>query len=292
MDEFLANQDIRENSRKKYRDNLHVFIGWLTRNADLGNMQKQTIIAYKNWLIDSGRTPSTVDNYLAPVRQFFKFLAESDIHKNITVGVKSPKKSLTFSKDYLRVIQIGQLLSSINRNTEHGMRDFAMLNLMVRTGMRCIEVARANVADLKQEEGRWILYIQGKGRWAKDRALGLTDKIVNPIAEYITIHELNQSSPLFLNHSYVSRNTRITTLTISKIVKKYLRSIGIDTVKISAHSLRHTAAITALNNGADILAVFTMLGHSNIKTTMIYQRAIEEERGKDGTAIRLMDNAY
>lgn len=292
MDEFLANQDIRENSRRKYRDNLHVFIGWATRNADVRNLQKSDIIKYKQWLIDSNRTPSTVDNYLAPVRQFFKYLAECDICKNITSGVKSPKRSQGYSKDYLKPEQVIKLLSSINRATQQGLRDYAMINLMVRTGMRCIEVARSNVRDLRLEEERWMLYIQGKGKWAKDRALGVTVKIVNPIAEYINEHELQEDSPMFLNHSYVSHNTRITTVTISKIIKRYLRATGINTIKISAHSLRHTAAITALKNGADILAVKSMLGHSKVETTMIYQRALEEERGRDGTAIHAMDNAY
>ena len=292
MDDFLANQDIRENSRKKYRDNLHVFIGWLTRNANMADLKKEAIIRYKNWLIASGRSPSTVDNYLAPVRQFFKYLADCDIHKNIAVDVHSPKKGQGFSKEYLKPEQVVRLLSSINRTTHFGQRDYAIINLMVRTGMRCIEVSRANVRDLRLEDERWMFYIQGKGRWSKDRALGVTQKIVNPIAEYIGEHLSQEDSPMFLNHSCVSNNTRISTLTISKRVKKYLRSIGIDTVKVSAHSLRHTAAITALKSGADLLAVKSMLGHSKVETTMIYQRAIEEERGRDGTAIRLMDDAY
>jgi site-specific recombinase XerD len=292
LDEFLANQDIRENSRKKYRDNLHVFIQWLTVNADVRNPLKSDVIRYKEWLFENGKAPSTVDNYLAPVRQFFKYLAENDIHKNVTIGVKSPKKQDVYSKDYLKPENVNKLLACINKTTDQGLRDFAIVNLMVRTGMRCIEVSRANVSDLNIEEGRWMLKIQGKGRWSKDRVLGVTDKIVCPIAEYIGAHQLQNHSPLFLNHSYVSHNTRITTITISKMVKKYLRHIGIDTVKVTAHSLRHTAAITALKSGADILAVKSMLGHQKVETTMIYQRAIEEERGRDGTAIRLMDGAY
>lgn len=292
MDEFLANQDIRENSRKKYRDNLHVFIGWATRNADVTNLQKSDIIRYKEWLSKSERAASTIDNYLAPIRQFFKYLAECDIHKNITIGVRSPKKGSGYSKDYLKPEQVVKLLAIIDRSSVAGLRDYAIINLMVRTGVRCIEVSRANVKDLTLEEDRWLLYIQGKGRCAKDRALGVTTKIVSPIAEYIDAHMLRENSPMFLNHSYVSKNTSITSVTISKIVKRYLRLIGIDTIKISAHSLRHTAAITALKNGADLLAVMSMLGHSKVETTMIYQRAIEEERGRDGTAIRLMDDVY
>jgi len=290
MNDFLANQDIRENSRKKYRDNLHVFIGWLTRNGDPKNPLRESVIRYKEWLIQSGRTPSTIDNYLAPVRQFFEYLVAERIHVGIG-RVKSPKKE-GYSKEYLKPPQVIALLQSIKRDTIYGQRDYAIINLMVRTGMRCCEVASANVSDLKKEDESWILYIQGKGRWAKDRAIGVTPKIVDPVVQYIEDHEMQNDSPLFLNHSYISRNTRITTLTISKIVKKYLRGIGIDTLKISAHSLRHTAAITALKSGADILEVRAMLGHKRIETTMTYQRAVEEERAREGTAIRLMDDAF
>jgi site-specific recombinase XerD len=151
---------------------------------------------------------------------------------------------------------------------------------------------RSNVSDLQKEKDRWMIRIQGKGHYEKDRILGLTDKVVAPIIEYIESAELANDSPLFLNHSYVSHDTRITTLTISKMVKRQLRSIGIDSLRITAHSLRHTAAITALRQGVDILSVQAMLGHTRVDTTMNYQRAIEEERRREGTAVRAMDNAY
>lgn len=290
MDNFLANQDIRENSRKKYRDNLHFFIHWLTINTDLNNIQRSDIIRYKQYLIDSGRSPMTVDNYLVSVRQFFKYLEEAGIHDNVAAGVHSPKHYRGYRKEHLSPEQVNKLLSSVNRETITGQRDYAIINLMVRTGMRCIEVARADVRDLRKEDGQWIICLQGKGHWEKDRILGLTDKVVKPIADYVSL--LHPDSPMFLNHAFRSNRTRITTLTISKIIKKYLRDIGIDSKKISAHSLRHTAAITALMNGADILHVQSMLGHKNIETTMIYQRSIEEERSREGNAVRLLDKAF
>jgi integrase/recombinase XerC/integrase/recombinase XerD len=293
MDEFLANQDIRENSRKKYRDSLHVFIGWLTRNADVSNPQRSDIIRYKQWLIESGKAAMTVDNYLVSVRQFFKYLEESGIHDNVAAGVHSPKKYNGYRKGYLKPEEVNRLLSSINRSTLQGKRDYAIINLMVRTGMRCCEVARTNVQDLTIENNHWIIDIQGKGHMEKDRPLGITDKVVAPIKEYLSeLYNVTDASPLFSNHSYVSKDTRITTLSISKIIKKYLRLIGIDSVKISAHSLRHTAAITALRNGATVTEVQHMLGHRSPTTTMIYLSAIEEELRREGTAVGKMDNAY
>jgi len=292
MDEFLANQDIRENSRKKYRDNLHFFINWMTRNADIISPMRSDIIRYKQYLIDTGRSPMTVDNYLVSVRQFYKYLEEIGVYDNIAVGVHSPKKYYGYRKKHLQPDQVRMLLGAVNRSMIIGLRDYAIINLMVRTGMRCIEVARADVKDLKKEKGQWVIYLQSKGHWEKDRALGLTNKVVGPIAEYIDANNLQENSPLFLNHANISNGTRITTLTISKLVKRYLRAIDIDSKKISAHSLRHTAAITAIREGASILDVQSMLGHRSIETTMIYQRSIEEERSREGTAVRLLDNAF
>jgi integrase/recombinase XerD len=293
MDEFLANQDVRENTRKKYRDSLHVFIGWLTRNADVRNPQRSDIIRYKQWLIETGKASMTVDNYLVSVRQFFKYLEESGIHDNIAAGIHSPKKYMGYRKGYLKPEEVNRLLQSINRSTLQGKRDYAIINLMVRTGMRCIEVSRSNVQDLILEGNHWLINIQGKGHWEKDRPLGLTDKAVLPIKEYLNeLYDVTELCPLFCNHSYVSTDTRITTLTISKIIKKYLRSIGFDSIKLSAHSLRHTAAITALRNGATLSEVQHMLGHRSPNTTMIYLRAIEEELRREGTAVGRLDNAY
>lgn len=293
MDEFLANQDIRENSRKKYRESLHVFIGWLTRNADVRNPQRSDILRYKQHLIDSGKTAMTVDNYLVSVRQFFKYLEEKGICDNVAAGVHSPKKYLGYRKGYLRPEEVNKLLSSFNRETLQGKRDYAIINLMVRTGMRCIEVERTHVQDLTIEGKHWIIGIQGKGHWEHDRPLGITDKVVAPIKEYLNaLENVIESAPLFCNHSYVSNKTGITTLTISKIIKRHLRMIGIDSVKISAHSLRHTAAITALRNGATLSEVQHMLGHRSPNTTMIYLSAIEEELRREGTAVGKMDNAY
>ena len=293
MDEFLSNKDVRENSRKKYRESLTVFITWLTCNADVRNPLRSDIIRYKQSLIDSGKVPSTVDSYLVSVRQFFKYLEELGVYDNIAAGVHSPKKYQGYRKGYLTPENVNRLLSSINRASIFGKRDYAIINMMVRTGMRCVEVSRTNIKDMFPEGEKWVIYIQSKGHFEKDRPLGLTGKVVAPITEYLNAcDDVTEAAPMFHNHSYVSTDTRITTLTISKIIKKYLRSIGIDSSKITAHSLRHTAAITALRNGATLSEVQHMLGHRSPDTTMIYLRAIEEELRREGIAVGRLDNAY
>ena len=292
VDEFLANQDIMKNSRQKYRDNMNIFITWLSINGDVRNPLRSDIIRYKEYLVNKGRTAQTVDNYLSAVRQFFRYLEQNDIYENISAGVRSPRMSKEYRKDHLTQDQVCNLLSSIDRSSTSGKRDYAIINLMVRTGMRCVEVCRLDFEDINVENNQWVIAIQGKGRTDKDRILGITDKIVDPIREYLQERDYKERDPLFVNHSIASHDTRIREVTISMMVKKRLRAIGINSPKISAHSLRHTAAVTALTAGASVYDVQQMLGHRDVKATSIYLLSIAQAETRKGTAVRLLDKAF
>jgi integrase/recombinase XerD len=296
MDEYLANQDIRETARKRYRENFHVFIGWLTRNcADIHNPKRSEIISYKEYLIQSGKAATTIDAYMVPVRQFFKWLEDERIYDNIAAGISSPLRYKGNRKDYLQAEQVDLLLSCISRSTITGKRDHAIINLMCNTGMRCVEISRMNLLDITPMKGGFNVAIQGKGHINKDRAVNIPHEVMLPIQNYlIERSDLNgvNNPPMFINHCYCSRNNRFTQLSISKIIKKYLRSIGIDTKKITAHSLRHTAAINAIKAGANIIDVQSMLGHRDSRSTDIYLRALQAESAEEGTAIRLLGDYY
>lgn len=296
MDEFLANQDVHESTRKRYRENLQMFISWLGRNCnDIKNPLRSDIIRYKQSLIDSKKATTTIDAYLVPVRQFFFYLEEEKIYENISAGVHSPRKYLGYRKEYLKSDQVNRLLSSIDRSSITGKRDYAIINLMCNTGMRCVEISRLDLMDVVPCKSGFSVAIQGKGRINKDRSVNIPEPLMFPIHNYLIERadlDGKNNPPMFVNHSYRAKCARFTQLSISKIIKKYMRSIGIDSVKLTAHSLRHTAAINAIKAGAKISDVQSMLGHSNSNTTDIYLRALEAESAEEGTAIRLLHDYY
>lgn len=295
IDEFLENIDIRDASRRRYRENLKVFVVWMTKNSpDVRQPRRAEIINYKEYLIKSRKALTTIDTYMTPVRGFFKWLESEGIYENVAAGVHSPKRYHGYRKTYLQAQQVMQLLAAIDRSTIVGKRNFAIINLMVRTGLRCVEVSRMNWHDILVRKKGYTLLIQGKGRLIKDRELNVTDDIMTPIFEYhIERREAEGiDHPLFVNHSYYMKEERISRLTISKIIKKYFRMINIDDKKMTAHSLRHTAAINAIKAGAKIPEVQSMLGHVNSQSTDIYLRALEAESAEEGTAVRLLENYY
>jgi integrase/recombinase XerD len=192
--------------------------------------------------------------------------------------LKSPRG---FRKDCLTVEQIKEALGAFDTSTVEGMRDYSLFNLLVRTGLRTVEIVRATVGDLRQESGQAVLWIQGKGRDSKDDFVILVDETLRPLRKYLASRgPLSSEEPLFSSESNRSQGKPIKERTIRGIIKDVLRKIDIDDARISAHSLRHTAVSLSIKGGASLIQAQAMARHSDPKTTMIYFH--NHERIKSG----------
>jgi integrase/recombinase XerD len=291
ISDFVSELDVKPYVRKNQTWVLHRFVNWLTQNKiDVRNPRRADIIHYKNSLLTEGKTPCTVNTYLAPVRNFFGWLENSGIFENIAAGIRSPKDSRDFRKDYLKPEQVRQLLDLIPTDSLTGKRDFAMINLMLVYGLRRIEILRLKISDLKAESIGPVLYIQRKGREYKEPLL-LVDEVFEPIQEYLTSRvNYLESDPLFGNHSRHPRNTISETM-VSKILKKYLKQIN-DSKKLTCHSIRHSTAINLLKAGKSIYDVKELLGHSSVQTTELYLKAIGAETRFNNPLAREVSNLY
>ena len=149
---FLRSLDVRPNSVKTYERGLKQFTEWLTSQGDL-QLTRETILAYKNYLSVRGTSALTISSYLVAVRRFFEFAEAEKIFPNIAKGIKGAKRPKGFRKDALTVGQIKELLESSDQATFEGLRNHAILNLLVRTGIRTIELTRADVGDIRPQSG-------------------------------------------------------------------------------------------------------------------------------------------
>ena len=191
------------------------------------------------------------------------------------------KSTTSIKKDALTINQCQALLQSIDISTSKGLRDRAIISLMMTAGLRTIEVVRADVGDLHSFANSVYLSIQGKGHDEKSAKVLVASQVYGFIQEYLqTRKNLSNSEPLFTSTSRRNFNQRLDTQSISKLVKKKFREISIDDNRHTAHSLRHTAATQALLNGVPLTQVQQVLRHSNINTTLIYSHAIERMKNK------------
>ena len=244
------------------------------------------ILAFRDELKASGHKPTTVQNYITATKIFFSWTEQEGLYPNVADHLKGAKLDREHKKDYLTSRQVKEVLAGVDRSTEQGLRDYAMLFLMVTGGLRTIEVSRANIGDLRTLGDNSVLYVQGKGREEKTDYIKLSAPAEQAIRAYLKARgEKDEKAPLFSSTSNNNRGARLTTRSVSGIVKTRLQQAGYDSEKLTAHSLRHTAVTLSLLAGKDITEVQQFARHSNIATTMIYNHALDKAKNGCSEAI-------
>lgn len=292
LDLFINSQDIAESSRSLYRRTLCQFFGWVERKGyALSDLARPQLIEFKDDLTQEGKSALTIGSYLTSVRRFYEWTEAEKIYPNVAKSIKTPHRKQQFRKQPLLPDQATSLIESVR--TSGSLRDYAIVNLLLRTGLRTIEVVRANVGDLTIKGGQRVLLIQGKGRTEKDNFVVLTEKAYRPIAEYLALRgKTSDQDPLFTSTSNNNRGERMTTRTISYIAKESLKSIGLSDKQYTAHSLRHTTGVSILRAGGSLRDAQLTLRHANPATTQIYVSTIDEEMRLRSSGEQKIDSLF
>ena len=231
---------------------------------------------YRLWLnrytTERGKnlTVMTQNYHLIALRGFLKYLAKRKIKSLDPVLVELPRTHRA-QVTFLYVDEINRIVEQIPLDTEDGLRDKAIFELLFSTGLRVSELVGLNRENVNLARREFM--VRGKGQ--KDRPVFISQAAADAVQDYLD--ERKDSLPaLFLNNS---RNQpavgtkgdyrRLTPRSIERIINKYVRMAGI-TKHVTPHTLRHSFATDLLTNGADLRSVQSLLGHANISTTQIY----------------------
>lgn len=289
---FASSQDVKPSSRSLYSRTLNTFFDWVNASGrTVSTLTVVDLIAYKEELLNGGKSSLTVASYINSLRRFYEWTEANKIYPNIGKGLHAPKRKQAFRKQPLTVAQVGELLH--HEQGTQSARDYAIVNLMVRTGLRCVEVVRANVGDITYKGGQRVLLVQGKGRDEKDNFVILTDAAYNPIRDYLNTRTgIDANAPLFASESRNNDGGRMSTRSVSGIAKQGLKSVGLDNRVFTAHSLRHTAAVNILRAGGTLEMAQYTLRHTNPATTQIYTATLREEQRLNNGGETLLDGLY
>lgn len=212
----------------------------------------------------------TQSYHLIALRGFLKYLAKRGIHSldpSLVDLPRAAKKQVTF----LHFDEVERLLSGIPIDTETGLRDRAIIELLFSGGLRVSELCNLNRGSINLARREFM--VRGKGK--KDRPIFIDQTTADHLEEYLSARH-DTLPALFLNNSS-NQNTpdtsgdfrRLSPRSIERIIQKYARLAGI-TKHVTPHTLRHSFATDLLMNGADLRSVQSLLGHANIATTQIY----------------------
>ena len=291
VESFIQAQDVKPSSRNLYRRTLKQYLSWVEKKGYLlSGIARAQVLEYKEDLLGYGMSSLTVGSYITSVRRFYEWTEANKYYPNVAKGIKTPRRKQQFKKQPLLPAQATALLSYYR---DRALRDYAIVNLLLRTGLRTVEAIRANVEDITYKGGQRVLLVQGKGRDERDNFVLLTDKAYQPIADYLaTRGQVEGSEPLFTSTSNNSKGERLTTRSISHIAKEGLKAIGLNEKAFTAHSLRHTTAVNILRAGGTLEAAQFTLRHSNPATTQIYTATLNEERRLQNSGEALIDGLF
>ena len=212
----------------------------------------------------------TQSYHLIALRGFLKYLAKRGIHSldpSLVDLPRAAKKQVTF----LHFDEVERLLAEIPIDTETGLRDRAIIELLFSGGLRVSELYNLNRDSINLARREFM--VRGKGK--KDRPIFIDQTTADHLEEYLSARS-DTLPALFLNNSS-NQNIpdtsgdfrRLSPRSIERIIQKYARLAGI-TKHVTPHTLRHSFATDLLMNGADLRSVQSLLGHANIATTQIY----------------------
>ena len=235
---------------------------------------------------------STISTRVRSIKRFFEFLEQTnEIFIDPAEHIKEPKKDKGIIKDMLSKEEVNKILDQPNLGTRKGIRDRAILEVFYSTGIRIYELCKLSIYDLDMQ-GRLLRINQGKGR--KDRVVPIGKHAIRFLREYISkvrphfTRKNRKNRNLFVDHS----GRPISNQVVGVIIKQYVRDAKIRK-HVTAHTFRHTFASLLIKNGADIVAVQKMLGHTELRTTQIYIRSlgIDLKKGHNKSHPREKDKA-
>ena len=267
--EFLQNdKKVSDNTLQSYRRDIVYYNKYVEANKiNYAKVNTENIKGYLEYLQEIGKKSSTVSRNLASIRSFYQFLIRTKkVKKDPTEGIQSPKIEKK-APSVLTSKEIELLLEQPKDVDLKGTRDKAMLEFAYATGMRVTEIISLNIEDVKLDEG-YVVCHSG----SKQRNIPLGTMSLKALKEYIeearpVIIKDEKVKALFVNIN----GQRLTRQGFWKIVKYYKEQAHI-TKEITPHILRHSFATHLLQNGADLKAIQTMLGHSDISSTQVYMQ--------------------
>lgn len=271
--QYLQKNNFLKNTASAYFSDASRFVEFLeiTGVKSFKDVNKKTVAEFILMLENEKKASSTVARYIASVKRFFEYLMlVKTVDVNPAESIKPPKQKKKLP-EILSPEEISRLLESPDGIDEKSVRDKAMLELLYATGSRASELISLDVDDININIG----YVRCK-KHGEERIVPIGKMALTAMENYLGFVRNLIAQPdekaLFVNMS----GTRMTRQGFWKIVKYYAKTAGIEK-QITPHTLRHSFAAHLLENGADLNSIRTMLGHSDISSTQVYTKLINNK---------------
>ena len=285
INDFMEHLEVEGGRSLKTVENYRLYLERFMEFADDITVDKITtemIRKFRLWLNryknynDQELSLITQSYHLIALRGFLTYLSRRDVPSLSADKIILPK-TVREQVTFLHYDEVSNLLDQIDVDSDAGLRDRAIIELLFSSGLRVSELVNLNRDHINL--GRREFMVRGKGQ--KDRPVFVSKGAAERVEDYLAVRQ-DSLAPLFISYSKNAGQLdtsgdyrRLSARSIQRMVAQYARLAGI-TKHVSPHTLRHSFATDLLMNGADLRSVQAMLGHSNISTTQVYTHVTDQ----------------
>lgn len=276
-------------TQRGYWSQVRAWVAWCqAQRCCLATASATAVKTYRQYLVEAGYQPASIAHKLAVLRRLYAAASAQGLcAANPALGVHPPRERR--AAELLPCLAEGELVRLLalvpRTETVPALRDRVLLALLAVQGLRTVEVARANVADLYDGDPV-VLRVRGKTR---DRLLPLRPDLAAVLRAYLAARGTGRDdatgTPLVAAVGNRAGGQRLSRRGIRHVVDGYLRQAGLKRPGVSDHALRHTAATLAYKYTRDLRAVQHMLGHADPRTTARYAHLVERLQQNPALAV-------
>lgn len=264
---------------KKYSDNTVInyeididrYESFLKKNnKKINNIKYKDVLDFISYIKDNHKSTS-INRCLSSLRSYYNYLLKENIVDTNPFKLVNSMKKEKKLPEYFKYNEYVELVNSIDINSNLGIRNRCIFEVLLCTGCRCSELVNIKLCDVDLDNRE--IKVLGKGN--KERIVYLGSYAIDSLNMYLSVRdELSKKDNkyLFVNHL----GNKLTTRGIRDIIDKILLKSSLN-LKITPHTFRHSFATMLLNEGCDLKSVQELLGHVSLSTTSIYTHVSNEE---------------
>ena len=266
---LLLERRLSPHTVEAYLRDVKKFIGYIEEESitSVNQVTSQDIQSFVSLLTKIGMARSSQARIISSIKGFFQFMVIEDMIATDPSELIETPKQIKKLPVFLNLQEVQLMLDAIDLSSPEGHRNRAILEVLYACGLRVSELINLKITNLFFDVG----YIRVIGKNNKERLVPIGDSAIKMVNYYLTEYRQQQliqpgyEDVLFLNR----RGKGLTRNMIFIIVQNTAKQAGIQK-RVSPHTFRHSFATHLVENGANIRAVQSMLGHESITTTEIY----------------------
>lgn len=275
FESYLRSVNMSENTIRSYGMDIRQFLRFVeSKGVGIQEVDHGTLLQFLEYLTHLGRTGSTKRRKMEAVKTFYRAMQRvGELKENPAADFPDMPKTKDSNMRVLTEMEYRSLRDVVRGSRrKSAIRDYAILELALQTGLRISEVCSVSMKDMEFSTKTTVGHVRvRKGKGGKERTVTLNDAAEKALKAYMDVRPKNTGyQELFLNN----RLRPCDPVAISRIFKRYIGKVGI--AGASFHSLRHTFATHSLKKGTNIIVVQEALGHKSITTTQKYVHFLQE----------------